>query len=419
MAQGVKDNVQSTRPRALWVVSELYYPEETSTGFVVTKIAEGLASEFDVQALCGQPTYSARGVRAPRYERHKGVRIRRCSATTLNKDVLPFKVINLLTVSLSMFFHALWRIRRGHMVLVVTNPPLLPFLIALCCRLRGGKMLLLVHDVYPDVMIAAGIVKPGSTVSRLGGWVNRLLYRSAKRIIVIGRDMQLLLSRRLGENNGQRLAIITNWADVDQIHPESRADNPLLAEAHLQGKFVVGYAGNMGYPNDLQGLLDAALRLRPDSRIHFLLLGAGAKRSWVEKTVKANDLENVTLLSGRPRSEQQVFLNACDIALVSLVRGMTGVSVPSRMYNIMAAGKPIIAVAEEGSELACVINEEEVGWLVPPHAPDRLSEIIQEALASPDKLKAMGQRARAVAEGKYSFSRVLAQYRDLLNSVSH
>ena len=174
----------------LWVVSELYYPEETSTGYILTRIAEGMADRFDVHALCGQPSYSARGLRAPATEVRNGVMIRRCRATTLNKDVLLLKLLNLATITLSMFWNALWRLRRDDMVIVVTNPPSLPFLVALACRLRRARLVLLIHDVYPEVLSAAGMLHPSSFASRLGGRLNRWLYRSAERVVVLGRDMQ-------------------------------------------------------------------------------------------------------------------------------------------------------------------------------------------------------------------------------------
>jgi glycosyltransferase involved in cell wall biosynthesis len=186
----------------------------------------------------------------------------------------------------------------------------------------------------------------------------------------------------------------------------------------LTDKFIVEYAGNMGYPNDMEGLLACAQQLAAHKEIHFLLLGGGAKRAWVKQAISERSLNNVTLLTGRPRTEQQVFLNACDVSVVSLVRGMVGVSVPSRMYNIMAAGKPIIAVTEEDSELAQVVREERAGWVVPPHDPKHLAAAIEVARADPATLAAIGQRVRLAMESKYSEERVLADYHRLFTELS-
>ncbi len=131
---------RETLLKRIWVISELYYPEDTSTGYYLTRIAEGLADRTatPVHVLCGRPTYAARGQKTPATEVHRDVQIQRCWSTTFNKDRLPLRVVNLLTLCLSMLWHAAWQFRRGDRVLVVTNPPLLPFVISFICRLRGA-----------------------------------------------------------------------------------------------------------------------------------------------------------------------------------------------------------------------------------------------------------------------------------------
>ena len=145
--------------------------------------------------------------------------------------------------------------------------------------------------------------------------------------------------------------VIPNWAELDSVSPMPRSENTLLKELGLEDKFVFLYAGNMGRPNDLESIIEAAARLIDRPEFHFIFLGNGAKLSWLEETVSTRKLKNVTILPPSPRSKQIVFLNACDVALVTLVKKMKGVSMPSRTYNIMAAGKPILAIAEKGSEL--------------------------------------------------------------------
>src|SRR5215471_424848 len=385
----------------VWVVSELYYPEETSTGYLLTKIAEGLAQHFPVHVLCSQPTYAVRGVRAPCREKHNGVSIQRCWATTLNKDNVLFRLINLVTISLSIFVAAVFQINRRDCVLVVTNPPLLPFVVATACRLRGAKCLLCIHDVYPEALTASGMVRPGAMLTRLIGWLTQRLYHSMASIIVLGRDMQRLVAQKLGQVQGQ-IVLIPNWADVDEVVPAQRAHNALLNELGLLNKFVIQYAGNMGRTHDLESVVESVRRLREQPDIHFLFIGWGAKQRWLEATVQAEGLRNVTILANRPRADAANFLNACDIAIIAFVPGMAGVSVPSRMYNILAAGKPIMAVADSDSELALMVQEEGVGWVVPPAQPDRLVATILEAWSNPDLIIKMGRRARRVVEEKYS-----------------
>lgn len=404
----------------VWVASELYYPEETSTGFLLTRIAEGLAENFDVHVICGQPTYSARGRRAPRRERRNGVAIERCWSTTLDKDRLPLRLLNAVSISLSMFLTALVRFRRGDKVLVVTNPPFLPFVVSAAARLRGARAALIVHDVYPEVLTAAGLAGHRSPATRAAGALTRALYRSVERIVVLGRDMHALTRAKLGSAAGQdasdasKIVTIPNWADLQEVWPSPSDGVPLLRAHGLAGKFVAQYAGNMGRTHDLESIVEAARALAGDDQFHFLLLGGGAKSRAVTEGVARYALRNVTVAGQKPRSEQQTFLNACDVAVITFMPGLSGVSVPSRMYNVMAAGKPILAMADVDSELARVVAENEIGWVVPPTDWRGLVTALREAAADPARLAAMGARARAVAENRYALSHAIASYRELV-----
>ncbi|MGH7555016.1 MAG: glycosyltransferase, partial [Longimicrobiales bacterium] len=174
----------------LWVVSELYYPEQTSTGYFVTRIAEGLARDYEVHALCSQPTYSARGIVAASRERRNGVMVQRCRSTRLDKNIRPFRLLNLVTFTTAVFATALRRFRAGDMALVVTNPPLIPYAMFAACRLKRARLVLLVHDVYPEVLVATGVAEANSRLVRWWHRASRKLYRGADRIVVLGRDMK-------------------------------------------------------------------------------------------------------------------------------------------------------------------------------------------------------------------------------------
>jgi colanic acid biosynthesis glycosyl transferase WcaI len=395
----------------VWVISELYYPEDTSTGYFLTQIAEGLAGSFDVHVLSSQPTYSSRGMRAPASEKLNGVQVYRCPSTTLNKDILLYKLINISTISTSIFIQALLRIRKNDLALVVTNPPLLPFVTLFACRLRGVKMVLLIHDVYPDVMELAGLLSPKGIPSRIIDKFTRRLYKSSEKIVTLGRDMQALIERKMGDSSSTgKVIVITNWGDVKQIVPKTRQGNNLIEKLGLGDKFVVQYSGNMGRTHGLEVLLETAKILRTEGRIHFLVIGSGAKHKWFRAEAQNHKLENITFLPYLPRNELDISLNACDIAVISFVKNMAGVSVPSRMYNIMSAGKPIIAVADDTSELAMVVNEEQIGWVVPPGSLGKFRQAILEAYRDSERLLEMGFRARVAVERKYSLDSVIREY---------
>jgi colanic acid biosynthesis glycosyl transferase WcaI len=402
--------------KKVWVISELYYPEETSTGAFLTQTAEGLARRFLVRVLCSQPTYGARGQRAPVNEVRNGVKVHRCWGTTFNKDVLPLRLLNMFTITLSIMLNAVGRIQAGDCVLVVTNPPLLPLVVALACFIRRAKCVLIIHDVYPDVLIATGALSSGSSLAGMIAWIMRVLYRRMASIVVLGRDMETLVRSKL-PNGVDWIVTIPNWADLDLVNPLPRSENALLGQFGLANKFVIQYSGNIGRTHGIEYLTQCAEQMRNGSALHFLFIGFGGKKAWLKKAVEDRGLKNVSILDYRLRSELPQSLNACDVAIVSLARGMTGVSVPSRMYNIMAAGKPIIAVADAASELAQVIRDENIGWVVEPGNVEALKAAIDEAMGNPGRLIQMGLRARKAAEAKYSLEHAIASYMNLVCSL--
>ncbi len=400
----------------VWFVTELYHPETTSTGYFLTRLAEGLACEGPVSVLCAQPTYSAHGNHAPVRETRHGVDIRRCRSTTFHKDRLTGRLINLLTMSVTMFFAAVRDLRRNDVVIVVTNPPTLPFVILLAARLRAAHFVLLVHDVYPDVLYAVGTLKPHSIIARVAEGIARQPYRAAARVVVLGRDMKALAERKLN-GQGEKIVVIPNWADVDDVVPMARDSNVLLHTLGLASKWVVQFSGNMGRTHGVEVVIEAARQLRTSSPdVHFLMCGSGARFADLQREAnRANS--NMTVLSTKPRAELNLLLNACDVSVICFRPGMAGVSVPSRMYNVLAAGKPIIAVADDHSELAQVVKDEDVGWVVPPERADRLANTIANARTDAEGTAARGARARRAAQ-HYTLPHAIAKYLTLVQSLA-
>jgi colanic acid biosynthesis glycosyl transferase WcaI len=393
----------------LWVLSEVYYPEETGTGYYITLIAEHLAALRPVCVLCAQPAYSRAGVTAPRYEERKSVQIFRCLSLVLHQRPSWARLLRMIWITSSMFFAALFRIRRDESILAVTNPPSVPMMTALLSLFLRVPYSLVVHDVYPDMLSACGIVSHKALSYRLLQKINRIVLRHADHIFCIGRDMAEHLTKSRGIASDDDIQAIPLWSDCDIIHPQPRHENALLCELGLNDKFVVLYAGNMGYPHGINSLVGVIKTLEKYETIHFLFIGSGPKQKLLYELVQSG-YKNLTLLPPRPRKSQNEFLNACDVAILSLVTGMQGLAVPSRTYNLLAAGKPMIALISESSEVARVIREERVGWVVEPGAVEKAAQAILDAKENTIALAEMGVRARRAAETKYDRTRILRKY---------
>jgi glycosyltransferase involved in cell wall biosynthesis len=315
-----------------------------------------------------------------------------------------------------MFFRLLISVRKDDIAIAVNGPHPLPYLTKLVCSLRNAKCILRMDDVYPEVLIATGVVKAKSVVSHCLRSLNALLYRRVDKVVVLGRDMKALIEM-MARNGTNHIEIVHNWGDVDTVHPNDKSTNSMLHELGLQDRFVVSCAGNMGRAQAIETMLETANLIQHHAQIHFVFVGSGAKRPWMESEICKHKLRNVTLVNQRPRSDQANFLNACDIAMASLIPGMAGAGVPSRMYSIMAAGKPLIAIAEEESEMSLVIREEQIGWVVPPDNPQELVDVILKAYSHRETLKIIGERARKAAERKYSRDRIIQNYRSIIKSL--
>ena len=401
--------------RAVLVLTELYFPEETSTGYVLTAIAEGIAAELNVMVICAQPTYTQKGKIAPWSETRNGVEIKRCRGGTLDRRVLPLRALNMLSLSCSLGYRAMLEVRPNDLILVVTNPPLLPFVAAVVAFLKRARLVVLVHDVYPDVLVASGLSRRRSALVKLlekfSGW----LYRSATKVIVIGRDMERLVRERTA-GKVCNLAYIPNWSKIDP-RPLLEGDRARFLESSgiASSKFIVFYGGNMGRTHGIDDLVLAAeiLSMRA-ADILLVFIGEGSKRGWLEHTVRTRQLNNILM---RPSWEFDECLRACDLGLISFVEGMSGVSVPSRMYNIMAAGKAIVAVADEDSERGRVVTEERAGVIVPPSSPERLAAAIVAAAQDRAGTTAMGLRGREAVLRSYTREKVIPIYRTLIKSL--
>jgi glycosyltransferase involved in cell wall biosynthesis len=319
------------------------------------------------------------------------------------------RLMRMVSITFSMFLAALFRIRRGDSILAVTNPPSVPILAVILSFILRVRFSLVVHDVYPDIIAACGLTSRKAVSYRLLHKISRLVLRRAELIFCIGRDMCEHLAQTRGTGTSDGIQVIPLWADCQEIQPAPRESNRLLIELSLTNKLVILYAGNMGHPHDIETLAAAIKHLESDEGIHFVFMGSGPKQRLLNEML-ASGSTNITVLPPRPRSEQNEFLNACDVAILSLVPGMLGLAVPSRTYNLMAAGKPIIALVSESSEVAKVVREEGIGWVVEPGSVKKTVLAIQAAKESNNLLLEMGVRARRAAGTKYSQEIILRQF---------
>jgi glycosyltransferase involved in cell wall biosynthesis len=367
-----------------------YWPDTGATGQLLTELAEDLVAYhgFSVTVIAGQPL---KGAPAAGREMRNGVRIIRARGTRFVPTRFIARASNYVTYFASAVIAAL-RLPRQDVVVALTDPPIIG-LAALAAR-RGAAFVFFCQDIFPEVASLLDDFR-STTVNRMLDRINRLLVARATRVIALGETM----ARRLVDSKGadpERITVIHNWADTEAISPADKTN--VFSVAHgLDTRFVVLHAGNIGMSQNLDVVIEAAGRLRDRDGVVFLFIGDGTRREALESIVRARALTNVRFLPFQPRDQLQWTYASADVCLVSLKPGLAGYIVPSKLYPILAAGRPFVAAVESDSEVAAIAARYGCGLLAIPGDADDLARQIRQ-LADDEPLRlAMGQRARDAA----------------------
>ena len=394
--------------KKIWIITELYYPTLNSTGYYMTEIAEYLAkNNQDVNVLCSNLTYNTNLVTTIKSEVRNKVRINRVLLKQIDKNNFIFRILRLTNASIKLFIKSLLLISRKDRVLIVTNPAFLILLMPILKLIKGIKYDLLVHDIFPENLVAIKKMKSSSLIYKLIKFLFDFSYSKAENCIVIGRDMEKIVKEKIGDKSN--ITLIPNWAEVDKIFPVNKNDTNMINLLNLQGKFIFQFAGNLGHAQGLKNILDA-ISLIKNEDLHFLFIGSGAMESEIKLAAKNSLLKNISLIGFQDRSNQNDFLNACDVALITLSDGMLGLGVPSKAYNIMAAGKPILIIADNASEISMCVKEYNLGWIVEPNNPKLLSDTFEMIYKDFSSGKVNIENSRIVAEKYFAKDIILSQY---------
>lgn len=401
--------------RRLWVITEPYWPEQISTGYFLTGIAECLTEVREVGVICSMRAAEEVQRGLARRDARNGVEIYRTGLRFGYPNSLPVRFFVELWMAVAMSWRALRLVRRGDEMMAVTTPPLSPFLMSLVARLRGADFDLLIHDVYPEVLAITGVVREGGLAYRLLQRATLRVYRRCRRIVVLSGDMREVVRDKLGDDSVP-VHVIPNWGDVENIRPKRRDEVELLRSLRVRDRFVVQYSGNIGRTHDIELLVDVAEQMqRAEDDVFFLIIGGGSMKASLQEQVDDRGLRNVRLLDRQPDDKFADSVSACDLAVITLQQGMGGLSAPSRLYNLLAAGLPLLVVADEESKPARVVREERLGWVVAPGDVEGTCAAIRAARDGAD-LATMSARSRRLAEESYSYPVICRRLRALFSS---
>lgn len=389
-------------PLSLLFINQHYHPDVASTGQHLTDLAEYLAARgHRVHVLCSRGKYLSGALDVPACEVHNGVRIRRVRATALGRGNLFRRAIDNLSFYVRALVHLLTGPRHDGVILL-TTPSLLAFLGYLARRMRGQRYGIWSMDLHPEIEVALGIFERGGLVTRLLWWMSAKGYEGADFVVALGPHMKRrLLERGVAED---RIALVPVWSDSREVEPGDKRDNPLARELGLEDRFVVGYSGNAGLVHEFGPLLEAMRELRNDPRFLFLFIGGGTRRSEIEAYATDHAIGNFRYLDYFPRERLRHSLTLADVHVVSLKDRFVGLAVPGKIYGIMAAGRPILYLGPEDSEIGETVLEHDCGRTIDPRsggAGVRVRRLLEAWVDDPARCREMGKRGRAAFLSSY------------------
>lgn len=333
----------------------------------------------------------------------------------LNKKSLIQRLFFELIISFRFFIKVLKNVKKQDLVFTGTTPIFLLVVIYFAKKMIGFKWVLLVHDVFPENLVAAKVLKKENFLYKVLKKIFDVFYATPEKLIVIGQDMKDLVDTKTNQSNS---VVIQNWIDENDIEVEEKSSNEILKKLNWENESpVFQFFGNIGRVQGVDNIIEAIKLIEPSKRPKFLFMGDGAYVEQLNHAIETLNDPNIQYIGSVKQNAKSKGLNAGDIAIVTLADGMLGLGVPSKAYFSMAADKPLLAIMDEYSEVACMIKAHQIGWVVPPENPKFLAKAILEIIENTSKDNI--QSSRDVLINNYSEPVAMKKIVEVLQYVSN
>lgn len=402
------------------VINQHFYPEVAATAHLMTELCADLVElGHEVTVVAGKPSYRSEMVlksgSGSLIEKDNvfGVNVVRTYNYAPTERTLVRRLFHYLTFFLFSIVGA-FLAGRVDVTMVLSTPPLMNGITANILRVfRGIPYVYNVQDLYPDVAVELGVLR-SRYIIRSCERLERYLYDHAAKIVVIGKQLrEKLLEKGVPADKVEE---ISNWADTDLIVPTDKV-NDFSVRCGLESKFVVQYAGNIGLSQTLESVLQCARMLSKYKDILFLLIGGGSSKDGLQRLANQMNLTNVTFLPPEPRESLADVFASADVSLIPLKRGYTQYMVPSKVFSIMASGRPFIAALDRGSTVWQIVQDSDCGLWVEPENPKALAGAIEKLYHDGDLRRRLGQNGRQEAERRFSRAVNTVKYDELFRTV--
>ncbi len=354
---------RSTSPLRVLFINRFFYPDVSATSRLLTQLTEDMAAQAqDITVITSRYSYVGGAQAWPVQDKHRRIKILRVWTTNFGRRSGVGRLVDYLSFFLSAFW-AVLRINRVDWLVVLADPPMLSVLAAVAKKLVHCRTICWLQDVFPQIAIQSGLLRRGvitQCISRIARWS----LESLDRVVVVGRCMeQKLLQEGF---SGRNVVKISNWADGVHISPLDRDLNPFILDHGLKDRFVLMYSGNLGVVHEVATVENVLRSTHVLPMFTMCIIGDGAHMGRLRKIAQEGQWAHVQFLPYQPEETLRFSLTAAHVHLVTLKPDMIGLSVPSKIYGILAAGRPVIFIGLENSEAAKIIREARCGFVIGP-----------------------------------------------------
>ena len=404
--------------KKMLVYAHYYYPDVASTGQILKELCEGLKNTFDITVVCTVPSYT--GTIEDKYKTKKfyfeninGIKVVRVSVPEFTKSNKISRVKNIL----AYYFNAIKitkRLGKFDIVYTISQPPVLGGMLGLKGKkITKGKLVYNIQDFNPEQILAVNYSK-SKLITKLMMYFDKKTCKKSDLIITVGHDMQETLNKRFDNSNVPNNVVINNWIDEKEIYPLTKKDkgvSSFLKKYSLEDKFIIMYSGNIGLYYDLENIVKIMKKYKDNKDLAFVFIGEGGVKQRLVDYAKENKFTNMYFIPYQDKKNLIYSLNAADVHLVTNSKGIKGVSVPSKIYGVMATDKPIFGILEEGSEAYNIIKDSNCGIVAETGNYKDIENKLDEIIKNRDKFVSKHLTGREYLVNNFTKDKSIIKYK--------
>lgn len=406
------------------MLANYFYPDVASLGQLMTELAEELQDDIDITVVAAFPNYTGKipekykGKRVVE-ESHENIKILRVRVPEFDKT----NKISRIKYILAYFFNSIVAIAKsGHQNIIYTTsqPPILGGVLGIIGKIfKRAKLIYNIQDFNPEQTEAVGYSK-NKFIIEFARMIDKINCKLSNLVIIVGRDMQHTLNKRFNNKKVPKNIVINNWTDENRITP-LQSDNYNIIQFkekyEIKDKFIFMYSGNIGLFYDLENIIKVIREFKDDKEVAFVFVGEGAMKQKLIDYCNENNLDNVVFIPYQDKSDLIYSLNAADIHWVVNAKGIKGVSVPSKLYGVMASGKPVLGVLDEGSEARLIVEESNCGVCSEPGNYKQISQNLRYILENKLEVQLLGINGRKYLEANLTKDVSINKYKETILSL--